>query len=101
MQKKAIKMEFALFDDINSQMDKAFKMGDMMSQLIKIEMEIAKSIKEYNIAEKMILDGVEKAKALGATDFINSLNKMLSNVKGAKAIRQNTLKHVTNAVSSI
>lgn len=101
MQKKGYKIDLALFDDINKQFDKAFKIGDVMSPLIKIENDLKSSIKEFEVAVNMIQDGIAKAKELGASDFESSLNKMLSNTKGALSLRQNTLKNVTSAVSSL
>lgn len=101
MQKKVLKVELSLIDDINKQMDKAFKIGDVMSPLTKIENDLKSSIKEFEIAEKLIQDGIVKAKDLGASDFISSLSKLLSNTTGGKNLRQNTLKNVTNAISSL
>ena len=101
MQKKGYRIDLALFDDINSQMDKAFKLGDVMSPLIKIENDLKSSIKEYETAIKLIQDGIVKAKELGASDFVSSLNNMLSNAKGGLSLRQNTLKNVVSATNSL
>jgi len=101
MQKKGYRIDLALFDDINSQMDKAFKLGDVMSPLIKIENDLKSSIKEYETAIKLIQDGIVKAKELGASDFVSSLNNMLSNAKGGLSLRQNTLKNVVAATNSL
>ena len=101
MQKKLVKVDLSLVDDINKQMDKAFKIGDVMSPLIKIENDLKLSIKEFEIAEKLIQDGIVKAKDLGASDFISSLTKLMSNTTSGKNIRQNTLKNVTNAITSL
>lgn len=98
---KGFKIDLALFDDINKQFDKAFKIGDVMDPLIKIENQLKSSIKEYEITIKLIEGGIEKAKELGASDFISSLNKMLSNTKGSMGMMQNALKNVTSAVSSL
>jgi hypothetical protein len=101
MQKKGYRIDLALFDDINSQMDKAFKLGDVMSPLIKIETDLKSSVKEYETAIKLIQDGIVKAKELGASDFVSSLNNMLSNAKGGLSLRQNTLKNVTSSINSL
>lgn len=100
-QKKAIKVELALFDDINAQMDKAFNLGDVQSPLLKVEDSLKKAIKEYEIAEKLISDGIVKAKELGATSFVDGLNKKLAEAKGSKSIYQNVLKNVSTAISNI
>lgn len=101
MQKKGYRIDLALFDDINSQLDKAFKVGDVMSPLIKIETDLKSSVKEFEAAIKLIQDGIVKAKELGATDFVSSLNNMLTNAKGSLSLRQNTLKNVTSSISSL
>ena len=101
MQLKGIKVELALLDDINKQWDKSFSGGDVMSPLIKLETQVKSSIKEFQIAEKMIIDGLQKAKELGATAVVDALNKRLSDTKGAISLRTNTLKHITNAISSL
>jgi hypothetical protein len=101
MQLKGIKVELALLDDINKQWDKSFSAGDVMSPLIKLETQVKSSIKEFQIAEKMIIDGLQKAKELGATAVVDALNKRLSDTKGAISLRTNTLKHITNAISSL
>ena len=101
MQKKVIKIQFALFDDINAQMDKAFNLGDVQSPLLKIEDSLKKSIQQYEMTEKLIADGITKAKELGATAFVDTLNKKLSETKGGKSITQNVLKNVSAAISNI
>ena len=101
MQLKGIRVELALLDDINKQWDKSFRAGDVMSLLIKLETQVKSSIKEFKIAEKMIIDGIQKAKELGATALVDTLNKRLSDTKGAISLRTNTLKHITNAISSL
>jgi uncharacterized phage protein gp47/JayE len=72
-----------------------------MSPLIKIENDLKSSIKEYETAIKLIQDGIVKAKELGASDFVSSLNNMLSNAKGGLSLRQNTLKNVVSATNSL
>jgi type VI protein secretion system component VasK len=101
MQKKVLKIQLALFDDINAQMDKALNLGDVQSPLLKIEDSLKKSIQQYEMTEKLIADGIAKAKELGATAFVNTLNKKLSETKGGKSTAQNVLKNVSAAISNI
>ena len=96
-----MKVELALLDDINSQSEKAFANGDVMSPLIKLETQVKSSIKDFQIVEKMIVDGIQKAKDLGATALVDELTKRLSNTRGAMSLRANTVKHITNAISSL
>jgi hypothetical protein len=96
-----MKVELALLDDINTNWDKAFSNGDVMSPLIKLETQVKNSIKDFQMVEKMIIDGIQKAKDLGATALVDELTKRLSNTRGAMSLRTNTLKHITNAISSI
>lgn len=100
-QKKAIKVEFALMDDINTQLNKAFNLGDVQSPLLKVQDSLKNAIREYEIAEKLIADALVKAKELGATAFIDTLNKKLSEAKGSKGIYINVLKSISTAISNI
>ena len=49
----------------------------------------------------MIIDGLQKAKDLGATALVDELTKRLSNTRGAMSLRANTVKHITAAISSL
>lgn len=82
MQKRAIKIDLAMIDDINARSQKAFNLYDQQSLLIKAQMEIKKAKSEYENALKLSENGLQKVKELG----IDSMSKTFENkVSEAKA----------------
>ncbi len=69
------KVELALIDDVNGSLQKAFDIYDVQNELLKAQGKVQKAKSAYEQAKKIATDAKQKAKELGASDFINMFSK--------------------------
>lgn len=75
------RVELALIDDINSSLKKSFDLIESQSQIIAIENKVKKGLSEAQVALKLSENGLQKAKELGASDFIKMMEKKVQEAK--------------------
>ena len=95
------KFEFALTDDINSLLKKAFDLYDVQSPLIKAQTSVKSSIDVYNEAIKLSEKGLGLAKEIGDSGIISLMTKKLADSKGGIAMANRLYNTIDKAISEV
>lgn len=101
MQKKAIRVEMGLLNDITSQAENAFKLYDVQSELISAQMQVKKARSEYSSVLSKAEDGLKKANELGAQSLSEPFAKRVSEIKGAIKMCDNLISAIDKAISAV
>ncbi len=101
MQKKVVKVDLALIDDINSSLKKAFDLYEQQSPLIKAQNEVKKSKSEYENALKNAQDALKKAKDLGAQSLEKTFSDKVSEAKAGISASQKLISLIDKAITAI
>jgi hypothetical protein len=101
MQKKAIKVDFAMIDDINASLKKAFDLYEQQSPLIKAQMEIKKAKSEYENALKLAESGLQKVKELGMDSMSKSFESKVSEAKSGVSKSLKLIELIDKAITAI
>jgi hypothetical protein len=101
MQKRAIKIEFALLDEVRSQQAAAFKLYDVQSELIKAQMQVKKAKNEYSVALGKAEEGLKKANELGAESMSVPFKDAVSNIKGAIGMCDRLIAAIDKSISAV
>jgi hypothetical protein len=101
MQKKAIKVDFAMIDDINTSLKKAFDLYEQQSPLIKAQMEIKKAKSEYENALKLAESGLQKVKELGMDSMSKSFENKVSEAKAGVSKSLKLIELIDKAITAI
>lgn len=95
------RVELSLFDDINNLEDKAFNQYDVQSFLIKAEQSVEKSLMTYKQALDKTSEAMSKAKDLGASDFVDGLNRKESELKEGFKRANKLLSAISSAIKMV
>lgn len=101
MQKRAIKIDLAMIDDINARLQKAFNLYDQQSLLIKAQMEIKKAKSEYENALKLSENGLQKVKELGIDSMSKSVENKVSEAKAGISKSGKLVDLIDKAITAI
>lgn len=101
MQKKVIKVDLALMDDINSSLQKAFNLYEQQSPLIKAQSEVKKAKSEYENALKLSENALQKVKELGASSMEKTFANKVSEAKSGISKSEKLIVLIDKAISAV
>jgi hypothetical protein len=101
MQKKAIKIDLALMDDINASLKKAFNLYEQQSPLITAQMEVKKAKTEYENALKLAESALQKVKELGMESMSKSFENKVSEAKSGISLSTRLISLIDKAITAV
>jgi hypothetical protein len=101
MQKKVIKTNLGLLNDIENEIQSAFNLYDVQSELITAQMQVKKAKSKYVDVLTKAEDGLKKAKDLGAQSLSDPFSKRVSEIKGAIGMCDKLIVAIDKAISAV
>ena len=101
MQKKVIKTDLALIQDIDRDYTSAFKLYDVQSELIKAQNQVKKAKNEYKSILNRAEDGLKKAEDLGAASLTKPFSERVFDLKEAVKQSDKLIAAIDKAISAV
>ena len=101
MQKKVIQIDLGLIQDIESQIQNAFNIYDVQSELIKAQSQVKKAKSDFSAALSKAEDGLKKANDLGAESLSRPFSARVSELKGAISKCDKLIVAIDKAISAV
>ena len=101
MQKRAIKVEMGLLNDIENEIQSAFNLYDVQSELITAQMQVKKAKSQYLAILTKAEDGLKKAKDLGAESLSTPFSKRVSEIKSGIKMCDNLINLIDKAITAL
>jgi hypothetical protein len=101
MQKKVIKTDLGLIQDIESEFQNAFKLYDVQSELIKAQNQVKKAKSDFLSTLNKAKDGLKKANDLGAESLSRPFAARVSEIKGAIGRCDKLIVAIDKAISAV
>jgi hypothetical protein len=98
---QGVKVELGLIEDINAQLQNAFKIYDVQSPLISAQMQVKKAKGEYVNALAKAEDALKKAKDLGSEMLVGAFQKTVSEAKGAIGMCDRLIAAIDKAIQAV
>jgi hypothetical protein len=101
MQKKVIQIDLGLIQDIESQIQNAFNIYDVQSELIKAQSQVKKAKSDFSATLSKAEDGLKKANDLGAESLSRPFSARVSELKGAISKCDKLIVAIDKAISAV